>query len=193
MAKQAPTLVDSRLIKAHQNPIRIEILTILYEGPTSPAQICRRLDNVSLNLVSHHIKVLIDLDCIELLETTEKRGAREHIYRATMPRVIDDDAWERLDPKARPPLTATLLQMISTDVSRALAQGDLDRQSDTHITRTPLKLDDQGWEEAVRVCGKAVYDLLDIAEEAAERLAGGEETIEARAAFMLFPTTRPQA
>jgi DNA-binding transcriptional ArsR family regulator len=190
MAKHV--LVDSRLVKAHQNPIRIEILTILYEGPTSPARICRRLDNVSLNLVSHHIKVLMDLDCIELVETTEKRGANEHIYRATLHRVIDDDTWERLDPKIRQPLTATLLQMISADVSRALAQGDLDQQSDTHITRMPLKLDGQGWEEAVKIVGKAVYEILEIAGKAAERLTGDEEAIEARAAFLLFPTTNPE-
>jgi len=62
-----PALIDRRLLKALSHPTRQHILDMLGEGPSSPVRLMRRMDNISLNLVSHHIKVLKELGCVELV------------------------------------------------------------------------------------------------------------------------------
>ena len=71
-----PKLIDSRILKAQSHPIRAHILNMLCDGPTSPGRMQRRMENVSLSLVCHHVKVLRDVGLIELVEV-KKRGGRK--------------------------------------------------------------------------------------------------------------------
>jgi DNA-binding transcriptional ArsR family regulator len=123
-----PALIDDRLLKALSNPTRQQILDLLVEGPSSPVRMQRRMDNVSLNLVSHHIKVLKELGCIELVETKKKRGATEHIYRVIRPNMFSAEEWLRVEPSKRPPLTTNILRMISEDSTRALVENRFDEK-----------------------------------------------------------------
>lgn len=187
MAKREPALIDLRLVRAHEHPIRIEILQILTKGPNSPARICRRLKGVSLNLVSHHMKVLQEAGCIKLLETVEKGGTTEHVYEALEPRFIRAAEWEELTPKLRQPTTATILRLISADVSRALQQGTFDEGPSRHLSRSPLNLDREGWEEVVDILRRTLDEVLEVRAKSAERVASsGERTTPARVAILQF-------
>jgi len=187
MAKREPALFDPRLVRAHEHPIRIEILQVLMEGPNSPGRICRRLEGVSLNLVSHHMKVLQEAGCIDLLETVEKGGTTEHVYRALEPRFIGAAEWDELTPKLRQPTTATILRLISADVTRALQQGTFDKGPSRHLSRSPLNLDREGWEEVVDTLRRTLDEVLEANTKSAERIAAsGERPIAARVAMLQF-------
>lgn len=187
MARQTPTLVDPRLLRALANPIRVHILDILSEGPSSPTRMTRRMENVSLNLVSHHVKVLRDLGCIELIDTVHKRGAREHIYRTKERQFFSAEEWEAIEPKSRQPITSILLRMVSEDMGRSLSEGKFDELADNHLSRSPIELDRAGWSEVVASLARALDEVLEAHAKSAERAyESGEELMVARVVMMQF-------
>jgi DNA-binding transcriptional ArsR family regulator len=182
-----PNLVDPRLLKAMAHPTRVHILDILSEGPSSPARMQRRMENISLNLVSHHVKVLRDLGCIELVETVPKRGGKEHIYRAKERQFFSDEEWEAVDPKIRQPITSIILRMISEDAGRSLAEGKFDELVDNHLSRSPVELDKEGWSEVVDCLARALDEVLEAHARSKERAyESGEELMTARVVIMQF-------
>ena len=74
--------VEQIVAKAFAHPLRVQILIILNERVASPNLLAQELDQ-SLNLVAYHVRVLEKYDCIELVDTKQRRGATEHFYRAT--------------------------------------------------------------------------------------------------------------
>lgn len=183
-----PALIDQRLLKALSHPTRQHILDMLGEGPSSPVRLMRRMDNISLNLVSHHIKVLKELGCVELVETVPRRGATEHIYRATKRHMFTAPEWEALEPHDRSPITANVLRLISEDTGRAFAEGKMDELPNNHLSRTALELDSEGWEEVVDILERTLEEVQEANVRSAERSsAGGEALAPSRVMIMQFP------
>lgn len=193
MAKRRPDLIDPRLIKALEHPTRTEILSILWAGPSSPTRIQRQLKNVSLNLVAHHMKVLKDLECVELVETVTRRGAKEHIYRTSGPFIISDELWDELAPKMRQPITASILRMISEDLARTLGAGRFETARNNHLSRTMLRLDQEGWAEVAGILAQTLNEILEAGERTRERIeASGETPTRTTVAIMQFPLVSDQ-
>lgn len=195
MTKQAPpTLIDSRVLKAQSHPIRAHILNILSEGPSSPARMQRRMEHVSLNLVCHHVKVLREVQLIELVDVRQHGGRNEHIYRAAKRQFFDLDEWLAIDPKLRQPIITTILRQISEDAGRSAAEGKLSLLPDSHLSRSPIELDRAGWSEVVDVLEVALDGVLEAHAKSAERThTSGEELMPARVAIMQFPIGREEA
>src|SRR5947199_4163731 len=108
--------------------------------------LAQKLDE-SLNLVAYHVRVLEKYDCIELVNTKQRRGATEHFYRATRRQLLTDDQWAQMPTSLRPGLAAAVLKTIFQDIEAASKAGTLEEVDDLHITRSPMVLDKQGWED----------------------------------------------
>lgn len=187
MGKTGPTLLDRRLSKALAHPTRVHILSILNEGPSSPSKIAKRLDNVSLNLASHHIKVLRELGCVELVREVAHGGRTEHIYRATERQFFTAAEWEEVEPYARPPITTSILRLVSEDVGKSLASGKFDELPDNHLSRSPLDVDREGWKEIVAILERTLEEVLEVNARSAERARiSGEDLMKIRVVMMQF-------
>jgi DNA-binding transcriptional ArsR family regulator len=174
------------MIKALAHPTRVDILNILGEGPSSPSRIARQLDNVSLNLTAHHIKVLRELDCVELEEEVRHGGRTEHVYRLSKRPFFTAEEWERVDPRDGQPITLQLLRVISEEVQGALLSGGFDGP-DRHMSRTPLAVDEQGWGEVVEILKRTLYELLEVGDRAEERAKlSGDDLKKVRVVIMQF-------
>lgn len=195
MATQArPNLIDERVLKAQSHPIRAHILNILSEGPSSPAKMQRRMENVSLNLVCHHIKVLREVGLIELVDVRHHGGRREHIYRATKRQYFTLDEWLAIDEKFRNPIITTILSQISEDTARSIIEGKFAALDDSHLSRSPVQLDREGWEEVVAALNVALGAVLEAHARSVERCReSGEELMPARVMIMQFPIGREDA
>jgi len=188
LAKRGPDLIDPRLLKALGHPLRMEILGVLYDGPSSPTKIHRQLEHVSLNLVSYHMKILKELGCVELVETVTRKGATERIYRVVGWLIVSDAVWERLSPAMRQPLTVATLRGISEDLARSLGTGAFDRIPDNHLSRIPLRVDRKGWSEAVEILARTMDEIIEVGNRSVERMKSDEEAaIPATVALMQFP------
>jgi hypothetical protein len=50
--------------------------------------------------------------------------------------------------------------------------GSIDARSDSHVSRTPLVLDDQGWTDVTALLADTLNKAIEIQEESAGRLSG---------------------
>jgi DNA-binding transcriptional ArsR family regulator len=145
-AASASHELDSNLVKALSHPLRMRILSRLNEKVSSPNELAKEFDE-SLPLVSYHVRILRELECIELVRTTPRRGAIEHHYRALTRPFLDDEDWARLPLSARRAVSGTVLTKAFDDVRKAVDAGTFDARTDRHLSYAPLVLDEQGWTE----------------------------------------------
>jgi DNA-binding transcriptional ArsR family regulator len=166
--------VEQIVAKAFAHPLRVQILIILNEKVASPNMLANQLDQ-SLNLVAYHVRVLEKYDCIELVDTKQRRGATEHFYRATRRQFLSDDQWSRMPASLRPGMAGAVLKSVFEDIEGASKAGTLDEVDDMHISRTPMVLDTEGWSDVSDTLKGALARILEIQAEASERLAKSDE------------------
>ncbi|TMK58897.1 MAG: helix-turn-helix transcriptional regulator [Actinobacteria bacterium] len=183
--------VEQVVAKAFAHPLRVQILIILNEKVASPNMLAQHLDQ-SLNLVAYHVRVLEKYDCIELVDTKQRRGATEHFYRATRRQFLTDNEWSRLPKGLRGGLSGAMLKPVFDDVEEALDANTFDELDDSHLSRTPMAVDKKGWEDAAGVLADALERLIEIQGEAATRMSeSGEEPIHSRALILHFKSPGP--
>lgn len=183
--------VEQIVAKAFAHPLRVQILIILNEKVASPNMLAQQL-NQSLNLVAYHVRVLEKYDCIELVDTKQRRGATEHFYRATRRQFLSDDQWSRLPANLRPGMATAVLQSVFEDLEAASQAGTLEEVDDMHLSRTPLVLDRQGWDDVSETLKGSLNRLLEIQSEASARLAKSDETgVLAKVNMMHFKSPSP--
>jgi DNA-binding transcriptional ArsR family regulator len=165
-------------VKALAHPLRIRILAMLAERRASPTQLADKL-GIPVGKVSYHVRTLVNLGVIELVDTRPVRGAVEHFYEATEPPRFSDEAWGRLDAIGKQRMLSAMLGQIADYVSAAAASGGFDR-ADAHFTRTGLRLDEKGFQQLAAAMTKWLAEADRIQESAAKRLAKRphEEAIE---------------
>jgi DNA-binding transcriptional ArsR family regulator len=168
--RTTPEGITQQLAKALAHPLRVRILTELNRGISSPNQLAQELDE-PLGNVSYHVKTLLEYDCVELVKTEPRRGAVEHFYRATERAFFSDADWAKIPASARKGIDGVVLEAIGRDATAAMLEGTIDSRTDTHITRTPMVLDDAGWTELSKLLGETLEQAMKISEDAADRLA----------------------
>lgn len=166
--------VEQIVAKAFAHPLRVQILIILNERVASPNLLSQELGQ-SLNLVAYHVRVLEKYDCIELVDTKQRRGATEHFYRATRRQFLTDSEWGKMPDSLRPGITGAMLKSVFEDVDEAAQSGSLEELDDRHLSRTPMVVDKQGWKDVADLLGETLDRVLEIQAEANERLANSNE------------------
>ena len=167
--RTSPEGITQQLAKALAHPLRMQILTSLHRGISSPNQLSQELGE-PLGNVSYHVKTLLEFDCIELVKTEPRRGAVEHFYRATERAFLSDEDWEKIPPSTRKGISGVVLESIGADATRALLAGTIENRTQSHLTRTPLVLDEQGFSDLSAVLKEVLDRANEIQEEAADRL-----------------------
>lgn len=166
--------VEQIVAKAFAHPLRVQILIILNERVASPNLLAQELDQ-SLNLVAYHVRVLEKYDCIELVDTKQRRGATEHFYRATRRQFLTDSEWARMPEVLRPGIATAMLKSVFEDIEEAVSSGTLEEIDDVHLSRTPMVVDKQGWSDIASLLNQTLERVLEIQAESGERLTNGEE------------------
>lgn len=184
--KTSPEGITQQLAKALAHPLRVRILTSLHKGVSSPNQLSQELGE-PLGNVSYHVKTLLEYDCVELVKTEPRRGAVEHFYRATERAFFSTSDWEKIPASARKGISGSILETIGQDATEALAAGSIGARSDSHVSRTPLILDEQGWSDVTKLLTETLNRANEIQEEAASRLNGKKsDSISTKLALLHF-------
>jgi DNA-binding transcriptional ArsR family regulator len=184
--RTTPEGITQQLAKALAHPLRVRILTSLQKGISSPNQLAQELGE-PLGNVSYHVKTLLEYDCVELVKTEPRRGAVEHFYRATERAFFSDADWAKIPSSARKGISGVILQSIGEDATKAMTAGTIDARTDSHISRSPLLLDEKGWTELTALLTDTLNRANEIGEESAGRLAeDGAEEIPTTLAILNF-------
>jgi DNA-binding transcriptional ArsR family regulator len=190
-SRTSPEGITQQQAKALAHPLRVKILTSLHNGISSPNQLSQELGE-PLGNVSYHVKTLLEYDCVELVKTEPRRGAVEHFYRATERTFFSENDWKKIPASARKGITGSVLETVGQDATEALAAGTIDARPDSHVSRTPLTLDDQGWSDIASLLAGTLEKALEIQDEATARLSGDKaDGISTKLAMLHFET--PQA
>jgi DNA-binding transcriptional ArsR family regulator len=185
--RTSPDGITQQLAKALAHPLRVRILSELHKGISSPNQLSQEL-NEPLGNVSYHVKTLLEFDCVELVKTEPRRGAVEHFYRATERAFFSDSDWAKIPASARKSITGQIFEAVGSDAMQAMGEGTIEARLDSHITRTPLTVDEQGWKDLNALLGDTLEKANEIQDEATNRRAGEtkDESINAKLALLAF-------
>lgn len=158
-----PRLIVPELTKALKHPTRTYALGILTERVASPKEIAKELD-CTIRHVTYHLDVLQKLGCVELVRTEPVMGGRvvEHFYTATKRAWLNRQDWSLLDKEDQLGVTSTLMELVSSDIAEAIAAGTFEDPPDNHLSRTPLSVDEEGWEEILALLDYTLDELLTI-------------------------------
>ena len=184
--RTSPEGITQQLAKALAHPLRVRILSSLHKGISSPNQLAQELGE-PLGNVSYHVKTLLEYDCVELVKTEPRRGAVEHFYRATDRAFLSDSDWAKIPASARKGISGSILESIGQSATDAMSAGTIESRSDSHLTDTPLQLDQQGWKELNKVLADTVKQADKIQKEARKRLGKDkDDAIATKLAIMHF-------
>lgn len=165
-------IIDPTIAKAFTHPLRGHVLVTLCEkGIASPKEIAEEI-GIDVSEVSYHFRELKRRKLIKLVRTEKRRGFAEHFYEPTEPVLyFDDEDWMRIPQKLRSTFSADVLREAIDDFVAALEAGTLDARN-RHLSRTPLTVDERGWEEATQVVDEALERILAIQRECTKRRRG---------------------
>lgn len=184
-SRTSPEGITQQLAKALAHPLRVRILSSLHKGISSPNQLAQELGE-PLGNVSYHVKTLLEYDCVELVKTEPRRGAVEHFYRATDRAFLSDSDWAKIPASARKGISGSILESIGQSATEAMAEGTIEGRKDSHLSDTPLVLDDKGWKDLNKVLAEAVKRAAEIQKEASKRLGKSGDGFSTKLAIMHF-------
>jgi DNA-binding transcriptional ArsR family regulator len=172
--------------KALTHPMRAKVLEILDRRIASPTQLSEEL-GIGVSHISYHVKVLRELECVELVAKRKRRGATEHRYRAVTRPYFSDTVWAQVPSTSRQGIADAVLRAIGDEACEALAAGTLGTRTDSHISRTSLDLDSTGWRDVTALLEETLDRVLAIQDESSARQAISKEaTLNSKLAILHF-------
>jgi DNA-binding transcriptional ArsR family regulator len=162
LTQKTPRLIAPELAKALKHPTRTFILAILTVRVASPKEIAQQIDR-TIRHVTYHLGVLEELNCVELVRTEAAGGGRvvQHFYKATKRPLIDRETWAHLDEAGQQGITSVIMELMSADVEEAVSAGTFS-DAENHLSRTPMSVDREGWEEVVGLLSGTLDGLIEI-------------------------------
>jgi DNA-binding transcriptional ArsR family regulator len=162
---------EARIAKALAHPLRARILQRLGERVASPGDLAVEL-GAPLGVVSYHVRMLRDYDCVELVRTEPRRGALQHFYKATARPNLEEGQWRTLPSGLRRELTGETITELVGDLAQAADAGKLE-DPEVVLNRAPLELDEKGWKKLNKLMAKTLDQALAIAAESSTRRNDG--------------------
>jgi DNA-binding transcriptional ArsR family regulator len=173
---------EARIAKALAHPLRARILQRLGERVSSPGELAVELD-APLGVISYHVRMLRDYECVELVRTEPRRGALQHFYRAIARPSLDEGQWRTLPASLRGELSGETLRALVDDLGAAADAGGLE-EPELVLTRTPLELDERAFKKLNKLIARTHEQALAIAAESAGR--AGDERFATELALLHF-------
>ncbi|MDQ0840763.1 DNA-binding transcriptional ArsR family regulator [Streptomyces sp. V1I6] len=138
------------VLRALAHPLRLRMLTLMWTGPMSAAELARELD-VSHALASGHLRRLDAAGLVELAEERTRRGGRERRYRTVHGSPLSDQR------DGTQLLAATLAHTLQ---ERAVRRAP---ESEGVTVDAELWVEPEIWEAARRQLAGIAADLHDAA------------------------------
>jgi hypothetical protein len=162
---------------------------ILERRSATPKQLAQEL-GVSVENTSYHVRALRNFGFIELEQERIVRGAVEHLYKASSRPKITAKAWRALPEVVKEAIDAATIGQIGDVVNLAAAQGKLGRP-ESHISRRPVLLDEEGFAEASRILSDALDRISAVEKQAKKRARSHDDEVRAVVIAMLFDAPDP--
>ncbi len=184
-------LDDPRIVRALSHPLRVRIMGVLEQRTASPKELAETL-GVKLENLAYHVRTLRDFGLIELERSEQVRGAVAHHYKARARPRVTARAWEQLPEISKRAMIGAALEQIGSLVTSAAVQGGFGRP-ESHVSRRPLLLDEEGFAEASRIVSETLDALSEVERRSKKRIGKGATEVHTTAVALLFDTPQVQA
>lgn len=185
----------SRLSVAFADPVRLKIVTELFQREMSPSQFQSAFGGGSLEGICRQFKKLEQHGWLRLVrqEAPAGKGRAERFYRAPELAVFDEAIWALLPRSLKEEFSWRIFVQFAERVKWAFEAETIDARSDRHFTWTPLVLDDKGRALVFSAVDDLFYLLFEEQRDAKIRLErSGDTPIPATVGLSAFdsPTAR---
>jgi DNA-binding transcriptional ArsR family regulator len=166
--KRYQDITDPSVAKALAHPLRTRILAALEGRTASPTELAAELD-APLGVVSYHVRRLHALRFLKLVRRLPRRGAVEHYYTTVAGPTITDEAWVSTPTIVKQATLSAALAELGAQTSAAAGEGGFDEPG-SHLSRTPVTIDAQGWVDISRELEGLLPRIEKIEAESQKRL-----------------------
>jgi DNA-binding transcriptional ArsR family regulator len=180
--------VHTQLVRALLNPMRIRIFDAVAEGPASPSQLARNLEE-NLGIVSYHVGVMRTTGCLQPAGPVRARRGEECVYELTP---LASPARRRISrrrivpPGLGHPSSSALKAIVDREIVD-IGPGRLGERVGSRLGCMSVALDRQGLQRVSAAIAGALNQVALAQEESARRLAAtDEDAIEATVAVASF-------
>jgi DNA-binding transcriptional ArsR family regulator len=185
-AKTDTTRMETTLAAIVAHPTRARAFTILNDRTASPVEIAQEIGK-DVGHVGYHVRKLLQLELIELVDERPVRGAVEHFYRAIERAMVSEEEFAALSVPEREGFNRYVMQRLVADVARAMDQEVFGARTNHIIVRTPMVVDEDGFQEMSDLHTELMDRTLEVQARSAERMAGsGEDGISTVSSSMFF-------
>jgi DNA-binding transcriptional ArsR family regulator len=189
-AKTASTSMETTLAAIVAHPTRARCFSILAERTASPVEIAQEIGK-DVGHVGYHVRKLQEMNLIELVDERPVRGAVEHFYRALVRPFVTEKEFEDQTIEEREIFTRYFLQLHIADIARAMDEHTMDARVNRWVIRTPLVVDEDGFDELAALHAELYERTLDIQARSDERRTGTEDDgIQTMSTNMFFEIPR---
>src|SRR6201996_702646 len=119
-AKTAATM-ETTLAAIVAHPTRARCFVILTERTASPVEIAQEIGK-DVGHVGYHVRKLLQLGLIELVDERPVRGAVEHFYRSMERAMVTEEESAALSVPEREVFDRYIMQRLVADVARSMDQ-----------------------------------------------------------------------
>jgi AcrR family transcriptional regulator/DNA-binding transcriptional ArsR family regulator len=166
-----------------------EIIRALGDQPATAEEISRRLE-MPVDASERQLTTLEEAGLVEVAERRENGDGTVPLYRSQLRRL--ESEWHAMDQPNRERISQRIVELIRAEMALAIESKTFDGRSDRFLTRTPLKVDDQGWRELIAIHRDALDASLRVRDESKQRLDGsGEPAVEGLSVQTLFEMPPP--
>lgn len=184
-AKTAATM-ETTLAAIVAHPTRARCFVILTERTASPVEIAQEIGK-DVGHVGYHVRKLLQLGLIELVDERPVRGAVEHFYRSMERAMVTEEESAALSVPEREVFDRYIMQRLVADVARSMDQNVFAARVNHIIARTPMVVDEEGFQEMSEVHTELLERTLEIQARSAERMTqSGEDGISTISTTLLF-------
>lgn len=185
--------IDEQLFRLLHNPGQLAALFALVERPASKSDIAREL-GIRLNKADYDVGELEKMGLVEPIGMEMRRGQRTTIYRSVMRPILNNEEWGELNQEDRERLVLWTYQLLLQDVTVAWRARTLQARIKSHNTRSPIRVDEQGWTRLNEILDTAQEAVREVEVESVERaLDAADESKLINASVALFCFEMPPA
>jgi hypothetical protein len=179
-----------RLAVVFADELRLKIVTELYMREMSASGFHAEFGGGSVARVDRHFKRLAEHGWLRFIRSESgghRRGGKEHFYRATELAVFDDETWSMVPYSIRVAFSWRTFGQLAERVHEALDAGTFGARADSHLSSTPLLLDEFGWDQVISAVNELFESLFEEQADAKLRIfKSGEKPLLATIALAMF-------
>lgn len=154
-------------------PIRLKIVTELYQREMSPTQFYEEFGGGSVSRVTKHFDRLVETGWLRRVRRLPPGGARhggkEGLFRATELAFCDRETWEALPYSIRLAVSWNGFKEIAEQLRSAMEAHTFQAREDRRLTGTRLLLDAQGWKNVAEAAALEFAGQYEEQEDARRR------------------------